>query len=89
MHATACNFLHRRARIRSYKSSSCRKIKLTPLRARRKQPKQENSRWEKEFLLLRLSGFRRRMPFRDFRGRAAQFATTSPVLLQSYTRCEG
>ena len=29
------------------------------------------------------------LPFRDFRGRAAQFATTSPVLLQSYTRCEG
>jgi len=26
MHATACNFLQRRARIRFYKSSSCRKI---------------------------------------------------------------
>ena len=36
MHATACNFLQRRARIRSYKSSSCRKIKLTRLRARRR-----------------------------------------------------
>ena len=39
--------------------------------------------------LLTYLGTAGALPFRDFRGRAAQFATTSPVLLQSYTRCEG
>ena len=84
MHATACNFLQRRARIRSYKSSSCRKIKLTPLRARRRILAGRRNSYYYDYL-----GTAGALPFRDFRGRAAQFATTSPVLLQSYTRCEG
>ena len=80
-------FCHRRARIRSYKSSSCRKIKLTPLRARRRIL--AGSRNSYSLRLLTYLGTAGALPFRDFRGRAAQFATTSPVLLQSYTRCEG